>query len=117
MIGLQVLAAATSDRVDFKGAWDKFWAGFQQGTGTAGIMNLLAVIGVILLVVTIVAWAFERRKLGGFHGSGRTSGKIVAAALVGALLVAPSFFLPLALGIVDLFINAAANLLKNVTQV
>lgn len=106
--GVTVMAAGD---VDLAGSWETFMAAIEGSAGP--ILKLLGVIGVLVVVLAIVKWAWDRRRGQGGFGGGQSSGAIWGALLVGALLSAPTVVIPLVLEIFDVIANAAIDVFES----
>lgn len=96
--------------VNLRKSWSTFWKAVQGQAGP--ILNLLAVIGVLIVVGAIIKWAWDRRRGGGFGGGGN-SGAIWGALLVGCLLSAPSILIPMFLLLFDVVANAGIDVFES----
>lgn len=101
-----VLPAAST--VNFGGAWSKFWGAINSGT-MSRVFTLLTIVGVLLIVMAVVGYVFERRRGGGGGVAG--SGKLGWALAAGMLLAAPNLIIPLILVVIDALANALARVL------
>ncbi|MDN5894590.1 MAG: hypothetical protein L0H93_11255 [Nocardioides sp.] len=104
-----VMAAAPggAGEIDFSGDWDSVWANLKSGSGFQGLLDLAAGVGVLLVVVALVMWAWKK-----FTGRNVPGGQvsIVGALLFGAMLCGPELVFPLVLQMFDLVVNAVAKL-------
>ena len=91
------------------GAWDSFWGTVSGSNGIGSLFNILAWVGLLLIVSAIVKFIWDKRR-----GGGGNSQAVVFALLVGGLLAAPNMLIPLVLRLVDFVINLVAALLRNV---
>lgn len=99
---------ATEGQVNFYGAWQTFW-GRVSGNIT-GLITLLTIVGVLLLVIGIVGYIFEKRKSGGGSMS-QGGGKVMWAMIAGLVCVAPNALIPLILKILDGVANGVLSIL------
>ena len=106
------LAMAAGDTVNFRESWSKFWSSLTSSTGIGGLFTLLSLVGMLLVAMAIIKWAWDRRRGGGGGGSGA----IIGAVIVGALLSAPNLIIPIVLLIVDVVINAVAKIVTNAAR-
>lgn len=97
------------DVVNFKDSWSTVWSALTSGW--PGLTTAMSVIGVVLVVVAVISWAWARRK-GGNMSQG--SDKIVGALIIGGLLSAPGLLIPLVLQILDWIINIGAKLIEKI---
>ncbi|MGL5825514.1 MAG: hypothetical protein ACRCYU_11980 [Nocardioides sp.] len=103
--GAAVLAAKD---VDLSGSWKTL---YDAVSGPAGpLLSLLAVVGVAIVVIALVKWAWERRRNGFSGGGGRDSGAVWGALFVGVMLSAPTVLLPILLTVMDLIANGAISI-------
>lgn len=99
----------SAEKVNLAGGWKVFWDKVQGQLG--GITTLLTVIGALLVVMALVMWLMERRRSGS-AGMGQGAQKVMWAGIVGAVLAAPGFILPIMLGIIDLVINSIMSVMS-----
>lgn len=99
--------------VNMSRTWSDVWDSLDRALGP--ISDLIAGIGVILVVFSVVKWLWDRRRGGGGGmGGGQASG-VMWTLLVGAVLIAPSVLLPLILTILDAVVNAVVHLWRDQT--
>lgn len=98
-----VIATTT---VNLASGWSTVWTAVSGALGSK-LTTLMTAIGVILVVLAILGWLWERRK-GGMSGN---HNKLLWTLLIGAILVAPNLLIPLLLNIADFIANAIINLL------
>lgn len=89
-------------QVDFAGAWDAFWSRAQGQLGD--ILVLAGIVGVLLVVGALVMYFYRKSRGGG----GNTTG-LVWTMVVGGILAAPAFLIPIILNVVDFVINTIAS--------
>lgn len=94
-----------SDKIDLTGAWGTFFAAFETSVGVGRILTLLSILGVLIVVMALIKWAWDRRRGGGMGQSGAVWGSL----LVGALMCAPKILIPVFLFILDAVANAVYN--------
>ena len=99
------MKAGGANTIDLSGKWDTLWAGLVGGTEFGKITGLLGVIGVAIVAMALIKWAWDRRRGGGAGQSGAVWG----ALLVGALLSAPDLIIPILLTILDVIGNAVIS--------
>jgi hypothetical protein len=87
--------------INLTSGWNTLW-GAIAGVIGGPIMTLLTIIGVILVVVSIGTYFFQKRRGG---GAMQGLGPVVWTLVCGALLAAPQIIIPLALTILDFIIN------------
>lgn len=92
--------------IDFSGAWSRFWGAISGSLG--GLADLLAVVGMLMLVGAFFGWLMQKRKGGGF--SQGASG-LVVTMLVGGILAGPNILIPIFLNLFDFAVNAAVSLI------
>ncbi|GAB2733291.1 hypothetical protein [Nocardioides pakistanensis] len=105
---------STSTDIDLSGAWDKFWGAITAASGADQIINLLGIIGVALVAMALIKWAWDRRR-GGGGGMGQQSSAVWGALLIGAILSAPGVILPILLTFMDVIANAGISIWNNTT--
>lgn len=96
--------------VDLGGSWEQFWNAVQGQAGP--ILDLLGVIGVLMVVLAVVKWAWDRRR-GQGGGYGQQSNAIWGALLIGSILSAPGIVLPIVLYMFDVIANAAIDVFNS----
>lgn len=84
--------------------WSTAWGAISGALGT-NVTTLLGVIGVFMVVGGVVGWLWERRKGGGSHS------KLFYSIVIGAILSAPGFIIPMILTLADGIANGIAALL------
>lgn len=95
---------------DLAGSWtDDVWGPVQNEFGN--LPRLASAVGVILIVVSIFKYLFDRRRSSG-GGGGQTSGVMWSLAL-GAALATPGVIIPLFLEIFDAIVNAVIHIWDN----
>lgn len=95
------------DTIDLSGSWSSFWDAVTNAAGPQ-LTNLMSVIGIGILVITLIAYFWQRAR-----SKGGDAGKLGWAAAFGALLSAPGVLLPLLLTIVDLVGNALIGIFNS----
>lgn len=101
-----VLAASNS--LDLAGNWNTLWTSLTAATGFSHVQTFLSVIGLILVVLAIGKYLFDRRR-----GNSAQHTTVLWAALAGALLSAPDVVLPGLLGALDFVVNSISGALNN----
>ncbi|WIE80971.1 hypothetical protein [Curtobacterium sp. MCSS17_016] len=101
--------ASSSEKVDLTGSWNTLVSALSGGN-VDKLLQFLSIAGVILVVVAVGGYLFQRRRGGG----GNTQG-LLWAALAGALLAGPKFFIPLILTLADFAVNGIGNIIGNLT--
>ncbi len=103
-----MIAPAAAGTVDLNSGWDSVWGAFKAGA--PGISTAMTVIGVVLVVFSILKWAWDRRRnQGGNHSN------LLWTLVPGAVLVAPDLLFPLILTLLDWIINIAVQLINHGT--
>lgn len=98
--------------VDLSGSWSAFWRALPGGV--SNLLNLLAIVGVALVAIAFIKWAWDRRRgMGGGFGGGGGSQGIVGAVIVGIVLAAPNLVIPAVLSVLDLLIDAVVSIWQN----
>lgn len=105
---MTLIPFAGSDKVDLKGKFEEL-LGLVEGGDLGAFFKVAAWIGAIVLVMSVVAYVWQRRRGTGGGGKGGSKG-VTMSAIVGGILVAPGALLPLLLGIIDTIINAFINI-------
>lgn len=95
--------------IDLVGPWTTLWDTLTSGW--SGLAMAMSLLGVALIVIAVLAWAWARRK-GGQMNQG--SDKIVGAMIIGGTLAAPGMLIPLALRLLQWVVQIAAALLEKV---
>lgn len=93
-----MLALALPMQSDLSATWTDFWGRVSGELG--GVTQLLAFVGLVLIVGSIIKYFWDRRR------GGANAGQLLWAFGAGAILAAPDFLIPLFLNVVDLLINA-----------
>lgn len=83
---------------NFREGWVSLWNTVSGAFG--GLATLLTWIGIILLTVSVITWIMRKARGGG----GNTTG-LVWTTVIGAILCAPQFLMPLIFGLIDLIIG------------
>lgn len=98
-------------QIDLGSAWDKLLRAI--GTSFDPILNVATVIGIGIIVVSLITWAWQRRRGGG--GMMGQTGGIWGSLLAGAVLCAPKVIIPLFLELLDIIANTVINVWTNTT--
>lgn len=101
--------AASGATIDLHDSWGKLWSAVT--TGFPQLTGILTVVGVILLVAAVIKYLWDRRR-----GQGGNHHPVIGAMLIGAVLAAPAFLLPVALTLLDGVMNIIANLASSVSS-
>lgn len=99
-----------ANEVNLRGSWLKFWQAVTGGYD--GLINMMAIIGVALVVFALIKWAWDRRR-GGSMGQGAQP--LWGALIPGAILAAPNVILPILLQILDWLANIVLSLVQKAT--
>lgn len=99
---MHILAATN---INFVGSWNQFWSAV-SGSIT-GLVTLIGIVGMLLVVVGVLGYVWERRRGGG--GGGHS--KLGFTILVGAIAAAPTVVIPVLLTIVDFVANGLVSVL------
>lgn len=89
--------------VSLKSGWGTFWSSVSGAW--AGLAATLTVIGVILVLVAVFTWIWQKRR-----GGGGASQGVLWTLVLGAIFAAPAVVIPFILTIVDFVINTIINL-------
>jgi len=101
-------------KIDLSGAWDTLWNSLVAEGDFGKITKLLGVIGVVIVVFAVGKYLWSKGTGRGGGGGGQNN--IMGAVVVGALLAAPDFLLPIILQIFDVVANAVTSVFKNTTK-
>ena len=93
--------------VNLRGGWDSAWAPIQSVLG-AGVLKIVAAIGVLIVVSAFGKWVWDKRR-----GGGGNSSTLLWSLAVGALLTAPTVIIPIALWAFDGAANVVVKLFNN----
>lgn len=88
--------------VNLASGWSTLWSAISGAIGTQ-VTGLLTIIGVIIVVLAVGKWIFDKRR-GGRVTEG--TDRILWALVAGALLAAPQVIIPIFLNVLDAIINA-----------
>lgn len=100
-----MVTVMAADKINLSKSWDSFFSAIEKQAGP--ILNLAAVVGVLLVVLALIKWAWDRRRGGGMGMGGQGSGGAVwGSLLVGSLLAAPKIIIPMFLLVFDVIANA-----------
>ncbi|KQP62877.1 hypothetical protein [Nocardioides sp. Leaf285] len=104
--GGPITAMAGKGPVQLESAFSDFWDTLVGATGFGAIEKLMSIVGVCLVVLAVLKWAWDRRRGGGMGQSGAVWG----ALLVGAILSAPAVLFPVFLFILDTVANGVISI-------
>lgn len=104
-----ITAAVPMAEVNMKAGWSSFWTAITAGFPL--ITGIMSFVGVALVVIAVVKWAWERRRQGGAGNHQPLWG----ALLIGCFLIAPTVILPLVLTILDGVANIGISVFKSAT--
>lgn len=90
--------------VNLAAGWTTVWSAIQSAIGSQ-VTALLTAIGVILVVGAILKWIWDRRRGGGGNHS-----HLLYTLLIGGILAAPDFIIPVILTILDTLINVIVSI-------
>lgn len=107
---LNIHTAVPAADVNFAGGWNTAYSAITSGFPQ--LMNILTVVGVILVIGTLLKWAWDRRR-GGSMAQGAQP--VWGVLIIGSILMAPTIVMPLLLLIVDGIANAGLALFKSMT--
>jgi len=93
--------------VDLRGGWDAAWAPIQSILG-AGVLKIVAAIGVLIVVSAFAKWVWDKRR-----GGGGNSSALLWSLAIGALLTGPTVVIPVALWLFDGVANVVLKLFNN----
>lgn len=92
-----------SGKVDLIGPWNQFWG--QITGGNTELSVALAIVGAVLIVVSVLVWLWTSRKN---RGGQVMSGFPWVSTIVGGLLAAPTVVIPAILLVLQGFLNVLA---------
>jgi hypothetical protein len=87
------------------GDWSSFWGLISAASGMAGVIKLLAIVGVILAVFSLIMWLWEIRKAGGFGNANRSHHKLIFGFILGMVLAGPNIIIPVLLTLIGQIIS------------
>ena len=90
------LAVRPIANVDLTSGWNSLLSAIQGATGN--LLGVLAMVGVAMIVIAILVWAYQRRK-------GGVSGFPWMMVVLGAALASPAAVIPLLLTILEFIVN------------
>ena len=97
---------AASANINLSSDWTSLWNPISSQLGP--LTTIASWAGVLIVVAAVVKWAWDRKKgMPGRHGG------LLWALVIGALLAAPGFVIPLVLGILDTAINVVFSAFGN----
>ncbi|WP_026535764.1 hypothetical protein [Arthrobacter sp. H14] len=103
-------AAPKGTEVDFQSGWGDIWSSVTAGY--PGIDETLTLVGVAIVVLSLIQWAWKART----GGAQRQAAKPVWGGLIiGSILAAPALLIPLLLGALDTVVNVAISLMGTAT--
>jgi len=76
--------------------WSSFWSTVSSASGMGGVISLLAIVGVLLAVGSLLMWLWEVRKSGGFSGASvkKSHHKLIFGFVLGLALASPTIVIP-----------------------
>lgn len=92
--------------IDLAGGWNTLWGALNI---PPQMMTLLTVVGVIIVIIAVIKWIFDRKRQGS-SGMGQSSGPVLWAALAGVAIAAPALIIPIFLKIIDWIINGLVSI-------
>jgi hypothetical protein len=101
---------ANTGEIDLSGGWTTVWNAISGPLAT--FTTFLTAVGVIIIVMAVLKFLWDKRRGSGGGGGGQGASSIGWAIALGAVLAGPNLILPLVLEVVDIFANAAINLIK-----
>lgn len=96
------------EKVNFSANWANLWSTLSPQL--ASILQFVGVVGIIIVVVSLITYAVQRRR-----GSGGNTGAVIGACILGALLCSPQVVIPIALIILDILINTVIQLVSMIS--
>jgi len=93
--------------------WISFWSTVSSASGMGGVIQLLAIVGVVIAVFSLVMWLWEIRKAGGFGGSRseKSHHKLVFGFILGMVLASPTIVIPVFLGFISTLISGVIGII------
>jgi len=93
--------------------WSSFWSTVSSASGMGGVIQLLAIVGVILAVSSLVMWLWEVRKSGGFGGSHvkKAHHKLIFGFVLGLALASPTIVIPVFLTLFGQIISGVIGII------
>lgn len=107
---LNIHTAVPAADVNFAGGWNTLWGAITSGFPQ--LVQIITVVGVILVLGTLLKWAWDRRRGGGMAQGAQP---VWGTLIIGSILMAPTIVMPLLLLIVDGIANAGLALFKAAT--
>jgi ABC-type glycerol-3-phosphate transport system permease component len=96
------------EKVNFSANWANLWS--LLAPQLASILQFVGVIGIIIVVVSLITYAVQRRR-----GSGGNTSAVVGACILGAVLCSPQVLIPIVLIILDILINTVIQLVSMIS--
>ena len=93
--------------VDFLTSWQAVWGPAQTAIGS--FATFLGAIGVLMVVLGIFAYIWERRR----SGSGGNHQKLIWTIAIGAILSTPGVIIPVILFLTDYVVNGFISVLPH----
>jgi len=93
--------------------WTSFWSTVSSASGMGGVIQLLAIVGVLLAVGSLVMWLWEIRKAGGFSGgrAEKSHHKLVFGFILGMVLAGPTIIIPVFLTLFGQIISGVIGII------
>lgn len=104
-------AEAADGKIDLARGWDATWLSLTEGY--PGLGRTLAFIGVAIVVLSLVKWAWSSRR----GGQSQAARPVWGTLIIGSLLTAPTVIVPLLLGVLSTLINIAISLFSTAAGV
>lgn len=88
-------------------SWTSFWSAISSATGMGPVISLLAIVGVLLAVGSLLGWLFAIRKSGGFGGEAvkKQHHKLIFGFILGMALASPTIVIPVFLTLIGQIIS------------
>ncbi|AZZ54994.1 hypothetical protein [Rathayibacter iranicus] len=93
------------EKINLAAGWEALWRTITSNT--TGLNEALTVIGVVVLLVGVIPWAWQKRKGGG--GGGALSGFPWWSVIIAAVFAGPVVVIPLILNLVSVIINVSIS--------
>jgi len=90
--------------------WTSFWSTVSSASGMGGVISLLAIIGVLLAVGSLLMWLWEVRK-SGFGAARKSHHKLVFGFILGLALASPTIVIPVFLTLFGQIISGVIGII------
>ncbi|MCL6424365.1 hypothetical protein Bequi_13425 [Brachybacterium sp. JHP9] len=97
-------------KVNFAGGWDTVWGAVSGQLG--GVATLLTVIGMLMVLFSVLAWIYQKRRGANMQGLGG----VFVVLFIGAVMAAPGAIIPGILRIIDWVANGLIALVNSTSR-